>query len=222
MWGTTGRYGVATVIALAASCGAPAMASVRVGFEIGANVSSLGYDHMDALPRGLYWDPGWRASPTGGASLEFPLRRRMSLVTGLRYVQQGNRVGVNVPEPPPLTGEFRIAQHYLAIPLLLALRPFPSPRFFVATGPEGAVLLNGKSFTDYSPEAANSSGSITRQLQRTNLSLDVEAGLEFPAGKHFGVAILRFTHGVVDVQKREEWIVAWKTRGAQGLLGMRW
>src|SRR5437016_6771219 len=52
-----------------------------------------GYEHLDAIPQiTSHWDPGWRMSITGGASLELSLRRPLSLVTGLRYVQYGNRV----------------------------------------------------------------------------------------------------------------------------------
>jgi len=154
--------------------------------------------------------------------LELSLRRPLSLVTGLRYVQYGNRVKFNVPASPPLIGEFRIAQHYLAVPVLLAFRPIPSRRYFLAAGPEGALLLNGKIFTDYSSGAASRSTSITQQLKRADLSLDTEAGLEFPAGNHFGIVILRYTHGLLDVQNKDDWAVAWKTRGVEGLVGIRW
>ena len=215
---------VASAIALAMSFGTPTQAAVRLGFEIGANVSSLGYENLDAISFiTSHWDPGSRTSLTGGTSLEFPLRRRFSVMTGLRYVQQGNRVKFDFPGSQPVTGEFRIAQHYLAVPLLLAFRPVPSRRFSLAAGPEGAVLLNGKIFTDYSPSGgASTSDSITRRLERANLSLDVETSLEFPARNHFGSVILRYTHGLVDVEKKADWGVAWKTRGVEGLVGMRW
>jgi outer membrane protein with beta-barrel domain len=221
---SAGKYFVViSVIVLAASFGAPAMAGVRFGVEIGANVSSLRYVHLDAFPPTSNWDSGWRMSFTGGASLELPWRRQFSVVTGLRYVQQGNRVKFDYPGSPPLTGEFRIAQHYLAMPLLLAFRPFRSRRYFLAAGPEGALLLNGKLFTDYSSSGLGSSSeSITHQLKRANLSLDAETGLEFPAGKHFGIVTLRYTHGLVDAQKKDDWGVSWKTRGVEGLVGMRW
>ena len=225
MWTVTARwFGVITsVVVLATSFGAPALAGVRLGVEIGANVSSLRYEHLDAFPPiTSHWDPGWRMSFTGGASLELPLRRQLSVMTGLRYVQQGNRVKFNYPGSPPLIGEFRIAQHYLAMPLLLAFRPSPSRRYFFAAGPEGALLLNGKTFTDSSPGLASTSWSITHQLERANLLIDAETGLEFPAGRHYGVAILRYTHGLVDTEKKADWVVTWKTRGVEGLLGMRW
>jgi hypothetical protein len=209
---------------LAASFGAPAQAGVRLGVEMGANVSSLKYEHLDAFPPiTSNWDPGWRTSFTGGVSLEFPWKRTVSVLTGLRYVQQGNRVKFDISGSPPLIGEFRVAQHYLATPLLLAFRPFPSKRCYLAAGPEGALLLSGKISTEYSPSVLPSSSmSITEQLERTNLSLDTEAGLEFPAEKHSGILILRYTHGLVDVQKKDDWVVSWKTRGVEGLVGMRW
>ncbi len=226
MWSASaGKHGVvAAAIALVTSFDTPAIAGVRYSVEIGANTSSLRYRDLNVFPPiTSHWDPGWRTSFAGGASLEAPLRRRFSLMTGLRYVQQGNRVKINIPGSPPLTGEIRIAQHYLAVPLLLAIRPTPSRRCFLAAGPEGAFLLSGRSFTDYSsPVESSSSESITHQLKRANLSLDAEGGLEFLVGRHTGIVILRYTHGLIDVQKQDDWIVAWKTRGVESLVGMRW
>ena len=216
---------VAAAVVFAASCVAPALASVRMGVDIGANLSSLRYGPLDAFPAfASGWDPGWRTSITGGASLEFPFRRRVSVVTGLRYVQQGNRVKLDFPGPPRLTGEFRIAQHYIAVPVLLAFRPIPLRRFFVAAGPEGALLLNGKLLTDYSspPAQPSSSDDITLRLNQANVWLAAETGLEFPVGKHFGAVTLRYTHGLVDAEKKDDWAIPWKTRGFEGLVGMRW
>ena len=217
-------YGVVIVaLALAAVFPTPARSRVQLGFELGANVSTLRYEHLAPYPPTLYWDPGWRTSLTAGVSLELPLRRRVSVLTGLRYVQMGNRVQVRDPMPPPLTAEFRIAQHYLAVPVLLAARPFPSQRIFLAGGPEGALLISGRSFVDYtSPALGSTSSSITQDLRRTNLSLNAQAGVEFPAGKHLGMATLRQSYGLVEVQKKDHWGVAWRTRGVEGLVGIRW
>ncbi len=203
---------------------APSFAGVRLGVELGGNLTSLDYEHLDAISFiTSYWDPGSRVCFTGGATAEVHLRGASSLVTGLRYVEYGNRVKLDFPPPFPIAGEFRIAQHYLAVPVLFKLRPFPSKRLSIAAGPEAAVLLNGKMYIDYStPGFPNSKESITKLLKRTDLSVDVEAGLEFPASKHARLVTLRYTHGLVDVQKKEDWGVAWKTRGAAALVGLRW
>lgn len=225
MWNTTaGKYAVVLSALALASFSAPARAGARFGLEVGANVSSLRYTDANGIISAFGWDPGWRASFTGGASVEFPWRRTVSVMTGLRYVQQGDKVEFGTSGPvSSLTGEFRISQNYLAVPLLLAFRPFPSPRCFLAAGPEGAVLLSGKASTEFSSGGLPSdSHSITHNLKPANLSLDAEAGLEFPAEGHAGLVILRYTHGLIDTQEKNDWAIAWKTRGVEALVGMRW
>ena len=214
---------MAVVLMLAVSA-APVRAGVRLGVEVGGNLASLSYEHLDDISFiTSHWDPGSRVCLTGGASVEVRLRGTSSLVTGLRYVEYGNRVKFDFPPPFPIAGEFRIAQHYLAVPVLFQLRPFPSKRLSVALGPEAAVLLNGKMYTEYSNATFPSAKErITHLLERGDLSVDAEAGLEFPAGKRSGLVTLRYTHGLVDVQKKEDWGVAWKTRGTAALIGMRW
>lgn len=224
MWKTKlGSHGVVmAAIALAASFGTPARAGVQLGLEVGGNFSSLSYKTLAVLPPDLHWDPEWRTSFTGGVSLEFPLRRRVSILTGLRYVQQGNRVQFSTTGPT-VTGDFLVVQNYVAVPVLLTLRPLPSRRYFIAAGPEGALLINGKTLADHSSSPGfDSSSSITKALERTNWSVDSEAGVEFPAGHHVGTVALRYTQGLVDAERKQDWIVTWKTRGVEGLVGMRW
>src|SRR6266516_5878936 len=82
------------------------LAGVHPGVEAGLNLSSLRYDDW-SFYRDI-WNPGWRTSFTEGAFLEIPLRRRLDLTTGLRYVQQGNRVKYDTgPGSNRLVGEFR-------------------------------------------------------------------------------------------------------------------
>ena len=209
--------------ALVLTLSAPAQAKVRPSLELGANLSSLGYEHLEDISFITdHWDPGWRMTLAGGVLLEVPVRSRLSLLTGLRYLEQGNRVKLDFPAPFPLTGKFRIAQHYLAVPALVAVRPFRSRRILLAAGPEGAWLMNGKMYTETSPPDPRSSTSITKNLKPANLSLDAQASLEFPAARHAVSITLRYTHGLIDVQRKQDWGVAWKTRGVEGLVGMRW
>src|SRR5688572_29321755 len=90
-----------------------AHARVRPGVEAGVNISSLSYENDGGAPF-VYWDRGWGTSFTGGATLEVPIRERFALMTGLRYVQQGNRVKYDTgPSGFQLVGEFRVLQSYL-------------------------------------------------------------------------------------------------------------
>src|SRR6185503_10314229 len=95
------------------------------------------------------WDRGWRNSFTGGASLELPIRGRFALVTGLRYLQQGNHVYFDTG-PSGVIGEFQVVQNYLSIPVLMEFRPLPSRRFTFSVGPEVAFLLSGRLIAEYS------------------------------------------------------------------------
>ena len=75
-----------------------AWARVRPGVELGVNVSSLSYDNDNQFPF-TDWDRHWLTSFTGGMTLEVPLRARFALVTGLRYVQEGNRATFDLRLP---------------------------------------------------------------------------------------------------------------------------
>src|SRR5438046_8791585 len=89
------------------SISAPAYADVRAGVEVGINVSSLSYNNPDAFPI-RYYDLKWRPSFTGGATLELPIRRRLGVLTALRYIQQGNRIKYDFGSFSPRTiGQFR-------------------------------------------------------------------------------------------------------------------
>ncbi len=88
-----------------------ALADVRVGVETGMNYSSVNYHDVPAFYADRWDLPGWRPSLTGGATVNFPMRGKFDLVTGLRYVQQGNRVKFKLD--PQSVGEFRLYLEYL-------------------------------------------------------------------------------------------------------------
>lgn len=209
------RRTVSALALLLVSC-APAFAEVRFGFDIGMNISSLHYDQIEpGPPMSLWRDRHSRSAPTGGVSLEFGLNERSAIATGLRYVRYGNRVDM---DDPYVTG-FRITQHYLSMPILLSVRPFPSRRIFIALGPELAVLVAASTSTS-PPMGAD--GSISNDLEPLNASLDAQAGFEFPYNDQTGLASLRYGHGLVGVAKDDRWASDWSTRGFDILLGLRW
>ncbi len=196
-----------------------ARTAFRPGVELGVNVSSLSYDDERAFPI-PYWDHHWRPSLTGGVTLEIPFRERWSVATGLRYVQEGNRVTFDVGGT---VGEFRIAQHYVGLPVRAAWRPFPARNVVVAVGPEVAFLVSGRSVIEYSsPPATSSSSDITDALDRVHLALEAETGVEFPLQGRTGCVTLRYAHGLTADAKRNNWASDWKTRGIECLLGFEW
>jgi hypothetical protein len=197
-----------------------ALAGVRAGFEIGLNYSSLNYYHVDEAPA-IYWDPGWRPSFTGGATLELPLRGKFDLVTGLRYVQQGNRVKFETPFPA--VGEFRLYHDYLSVPVLLKYHPIAGKQFFISLGPEIGFLLSAHSVIDFAiPDLPSESTDDKDTIESTNVTVDASAGYEFPVAKHVGIVSVRYTRGLTGVAKKEKWLTDWDTRGVELLLGMRW
>ena len=187
------------------------------------NISSLSYENAEGAPF-VYWDRGWGTSFTGGATLEVPIRERFALTTGLRYVQQGNRVKYDTgPSGFQLVGEFRVLQSYLAVPMLLAVRPFPSRRLFLSLGPELAFLLSARLIDQATlPAESSEYRDIGDQVESTNFSLVAGAGFEFPMENHVGVLNLRYTHGLTGTANENYWASDWKTRGVECVVGMRW
>lgn len=196
-------------------------AAVRPGIELGANLSTLSYDHPDVFPI-QYWDRGWRPSFTGGVSLEFPIREQFSLVTGLRYIEQGNRVRFDLPSSFADKGRVRFVQRYLSMPVLATLHPARSRGLFVAVGPEVALLLSARSTLEYdSGQFPSDSENIKDDLEKINVLADAAAGFEFPLQGHTGLVSLRYAYGLLGVAKKEHWASGWKTQDVELLVGMR-
>lgn len=210
------------LIALIGLTTSPASAAIRPGIEVGVNFSTLRYD-LEGSPLLDAWEQGWRSSFTAGATLEIPFGTRFSLLTGIRYVQQGNQVKFDVTDPSPQVGEFEIISDYLSFPALLTWRPFDSRRFFISLGPEIGLLRSARSEIETSvPPTPRQEQDIEDMLEGTNLWLDAMAGYEFPALGHVGVLSLRYTHGLTGAAQEDEWISDWKTQGIELLAGMRW
>lgn len=198
-----------------------AAARVRPGVEVGLNYSSFNYYHRDQVPA-TYWDPGWRPSFTGGATLQVPIRGRFDLVTGVRYVQQGNRVRFDDGQGT-LKGEFRMYLDYVSVPALLTYYPMAKRRFFVSLGPEIGLLVSAYTILEYTvPPLVAQYVNDKQQLERTNVTVDGSAGYEFPVENHVGVVSLRYARGVTGVAKNKDWLTDWDTRGIELSVGMRW
>ena len=200
-------------------------AEVSFGVQAGANVSRLRYEEERPA-----WHTGWRASFTGGAEIVVPIKDRLSLLTGPRYVRQTHHVKYDTGNTtlPRQVGEFQITQDYVSLPVLLAIRPLASRRVFFCLGPEAGLLLAGRLIGDdtqalgASTPTAHRDEDIKDKLKSANLTIDAGLGIEFPVSAHVAVTSVRYTHGVVGVAKKGDWISDWKTQGVEGLLGFRW
>ena len=207
-----------------------ALARIRPGIEAGVNVSTLDYFHEDALrDLSIFWDNGWRPSFTGGAVVEFPIGGRFACTTGLRYVQQGNKVEVAVTTLPRVEGEFRIMQNYLAVPVLLEFHQLAASGFFLSVGPEVGFLLSGRVKSEQAvfglgvpPTHIEESRDISNELEDVNVTIDGGAGVAFPLYSHVGIVQLRYSHGVTSPAKKDHWATDWSTQGIEFLAGMRW
>ena len=199
-----------------------AVAGMRAGVEIGLNYSSLHYYHLDQVPQ-IYWDPGWRPSFTGGVTLQVPIRGRLNFATGLRYLQQGNRVKFDTgpADPTRLVGEFRVYQDYLSVPALLTWYPTTRQRFFLSLGPEIGLLLAAHSVQEFSMFPSKSFDDKDN-IESINVTADAAAGYEFPMERDVETLSLHYTHGLTGVAKREDWNTGWETRGVELMFGMRW
>lgn len=220
------RGAIAALCLIPLATASPAVARLRLGVEAGANLSTLRYDDELSV-----WDNGWRTSFTGGAVFEILQPGRFALVTGLRFVRQGNEVSYEYltgPSSDRVIGEFRIFQDYLAVPVLMEFRPLHSRRLFVSLGPEIGILVSARLDDERAVISGGTrsestvSRNIKSDLTPANVTLDVGMGFEFPMENHVGVAQVRYVHGVIDVADKDAWITNWKTQGVEVLTGIRW
>lgn len=192
---------------------APLAARMRPVVEAGLHLSTLDYDQeLD------FWRNGWRPSFTAGASVEIRLGERFRLAPGLRYVRKGNRVRYD-----GFTGQFRIVQDYVALPLTLQVTPFRSRPIALSIGPEVGILASAHSF--YEPGVVFSGGSyadIQNDLEDLDVVLDVGAEYAFPIENHEGLVRFRYSHGLTGVAREGHWVTDWTTRGLNLGLGLRW
>jgi hypothetical protein len=207
---------VAMLAALWGLAGA-ARAEVRPAFEWGLHHSGVAYDRDLGDLFGIRWRNGWRPSFTAGASVGFPLGRRWALAPGVRYVQKGNRIRYSTGLAE---GDVRQVLNYLAMPVILEVRPFTSRSIALTVGPEVAFLLSAYTVGEDGGDGMfrDEQGSIE------DLDVSVEGGVEyaFRLENHEGFMRVRYSHGVVAVAEPPQWITAWSTRGLRWTMGIRW
>ncbi len=209
---------ILAMVSIACLCANAALAKGKLGFDIGLNASSLHYEHPDVVPI-RDWDRHWRPLPVLGLTYEVPGNGPLGLVTGLHYIQHGNRV--RLPSAY-LIREIRFLHHYVAVPVLLSWRPSPSRLFHVAAGTEVGVSLGAEVVTEFIGQGRRETQQVGDEMDPFDFSLDVQAGLELPLGGQLAAVTLRYSHGLNGVAKKESWASDWSTRGLQGLIGLRW
>lgn len=217
---------------------AAAHAGPRLGVELGFNESETTIQADFAPP-----DPGYHAAWSAGLTLDLPLAPRLSLATGLRYLEYGERVTASIVS---YTGGARFERHLvwrrLAVPARLRVRPFPARGVYLAGGPEASYLLtawhqdhvaltSGPVRAEPVAALARPAGEIYEEAgtffadpsgvySRWDLALAGGAGCEFPLLGHEGRVEGRYTHGLLDISKRDG--LERRTRAFELLLGLSW
>jgi hypothetical protein len=229
------------LLALTASAISPARASVRFGLEGGINASKATFSWPDD-PRGTPPDPAYRAAWSGGLTAELPVAPRASLVTGLRYLEYGERTSVSIVSVSGGgTFERHLVWRYLAVPVLARVRPFPVRGPFLTAGFEVGYLLDAWSQDraevaagPFAPErsaAARPSSTIYESFgtffgdphgmyAHGNGTLVAGAGWELPPGGHAARIEGRYEHGLSDIATANG--AERYTRAFELLVGVSW
>ncbi len=208
-------------LALGASA-AHSRPTLHPGVEAGFLSSTLLYsDPMDV------WDTGWGNTFTGGATLDLAIARGFGIGAGVRYVCYSNHVTIDVASPFPYSGEFRIRANYVAVPLLATFAPRPHGGPRVGLGTEIAFLTSARSAIREDPLPGPFGDffrydDIRSTLQPVDLSLVGTLGWAVPLEHHAAIARVRFTRGVTNAARDEDWVTNWKTTGLDGTVGVTW
>ena len=135
-----------------------AQARVRVGWEAGLNQSKVSWALTPdvGLPE---YEPAYRPAWSAGVTLDVTLAPKLSLATGVRYIEYGSLVEfgpvkVTTADHPEGTGEvfyfdLHQAWSYLAIPAQVRVRPFPARGVFLGFGPEVGYLLSVRERSEF-------------------------------------------------------------------------
>ncbi len=226
------------VVVLTVGSAAGAEGRVRLGLEGGLNYGRTTWSRPAILDPQSKFRPAWSA----GLALDVPLVSRLSLATGLRYLEYGERLEVIV-ESPSSTMSFdrHWVWRYLDVPVHLRFRPAGARGFYIGAGPEVSYLLtvwhkaealggitivkralwpaaspNGQIFEEAGTFDADPNG----QFRRWNLALSGGVGFELPRAGRTPFAEVRYAQGLTNVAKTAG--VERHTRGFEALVGLLW
>jgi len=214
---------------------APALAAPHLGIEGGLNAGTLTYQSGS-----FGFDPGYQPSWSLGLTVEAPMGSHVSLVSGARYLEYGEKMGIYVTDQAGtlLSGtHLHTVFRYATVPALLRYRPFARHGFFLTGGSEVGYLADIAQHFNDSPSYATSVPGIRNAIariggasiatpkfidffERWNVSVSGGLGWEFPVGSHRAIGQVRYTHGLTDIAKDTG--VERTTRGFESLLGLTW
>jgi len=213
--GSSRRAAALLVTALALGAVAPARAGPRPGFEV---------SFLETRVDGAVTSSGdvtstYQPSFAVGGGLEWPLGRRFSLNSGLRFAVVSDRLDYAFDlGGQPATDRARTWLDQIGVPLRIRFHPGATRGWFLEAAGEASYLV--KATEQHEPGGALASPSrarpaaiifedprarrdVTDLFHRWDFSLGAAVGREFALGAHRGSLALRYDHGLTDVTKSE-------------------
>jgi hypothetical protein len=198
---------------------------IHPGIEVGINYLSSIYDNPLES-----WETKWRLGYALGGVIEISISTNISLKTGLRYVQLGNRVEFELTDnevEAQYSGNFKIYQNYVFLPLLCKINTVSEPQFFFQLGPEFGSLISAK--TKCSEKMliqslghntqSDREEDITNSMKPYNICLSAGFGITLKVLSQLMNMQIEYSHGIVGTAKKDHWISDWKTREMKTTLG---
>ncbi|HVP14374.1 MAG TPA: porin family protein [Terriglobales bacterium] len=223
------------VLGLALLCGLAtgARARARVGLEAGLNEA-----RATVSPGSFGLDPGYRPAWSGGVILDIPIRSRLSIEAGARYLGYDEKTTADFISKGGGASFWRhLRLGYLSVPV--QLRVHTARGFFLGAGPEVGYLLStwhedgGTVAAPFSASrrAAQPTSTIIEDVgtffsdpkgmyRPWNVSLSGGLGYEFPLHGHAAILEARYARGLTDVARSDQ--LDRQTRGYEALLGFLW
>jgi len=213
---------IAFVLCAALGSAATAAPRVRMGVGGGLHLARL-TDQSDFL------NPKYRPAWSAGLALDAPLGSRLSLGSGVRYVEYGERIVFTLSDGSGgVIGRFynHDVYRYVAVPLRLRYHPKGRSGLFVAAGPEVSYLTAVWSELRFERpvalifEQGPSSSERLAWLRRWNFALAGGIGWELPVAGHAVTAGVQYTHGLTDLTRSPE--LERQTRAIETLFAIYW
>jgi hypothetical protein len=198
---------------------------IHPGIELGLNyISSIYNNPMQS------WETKWKFGYTVGGVIEIPISRHFDIKTGLRYLQLGNRVDYQLAENEigaEYSGDFKIVQNYVSLPIIIKLRTVSEPSFFFQFGPEFGSLISAQAVSSRNMSVQslgyntqlNEEEDITDSMKPYNVCLNAGFGITLEIFSEMMTVQMEYGHGLIGTAKEDQWISNWKTREIRTSIG---
>ncbi len=202
----------------------PLMASAAPRFGVEAGGSRIWVGYEDEF---VGSNPGATVGFNAAATVQFDLRGRWGIDTGLRYSQLGDEIRYdNVRSASDPAGEAMPATtttvyQYLGVPVVFRWSMPGDTAPFLFGGTEAAYLLKYTTEFEFD-DGTGTTGEreFTDSMNRFNMTAIVGAGVAIGMGDHKLDVSIRYAHGLIDTVKIDQWFSR-ETREFAATLGFR-